>query len=293
MCTAYAKCPLLQKSSKQLKFVRLLCFRSGQAVLKHSSVSAEFQREKSTSRCQCPFVIKLRSKEESKCYEVYELNNQHNHGQLAQMPQNRFIPDEVQAKMNELHELGVLKCSQIMTLIESQYFPDVKVTWTSRDVQNLLQKSSNRAHETNDFVKLLEQKSKDGWEINFKLNDETLRLERIFWISKSGKEKYRQFHDVLEIDATYKTNRFGMPLVLFTVIDNHGVTILSAGCLLSNEKFDSYLWAFQQFRTQPVFILSCYLPMAIWSWPEQFTMFGQRQSICCADSIYPRISPGP
>jgi hypothetical protein len=137
MCTAYAKCPLLQKSSKQLKFVRLLCFRSGQAVLKHSSVSAEFQREKSTSKCQCPFVIKLRSKEESKCNEVYELNNQHNHGlystdALAQMPQNRFIPDEVQAKMNELHELGVLKCSQIMTLIESQYFPDVKVTWTSR-----------------------------------------------------------------------------------------------------------------------------------------------------------------
>ncbi|XP_078436358.1 protein FAR1-RELATED SEQUENCE 11-like [Wolffia australiana] len=95
---------------------------------------------------------------------------------------------------------------------------------------------------------LLPEKSKHGLFFNFQLNDDTLRLERVFWISPNGKEKYVQFNDVLQIDATFKTNRFGMPLVLFTVIDNHGLTVLSAGCLLSNEQFDSYLWALQQFR---------------------------------------------
>ncbi|XP_078430674.1 protein FAR-RED ELONGATED HYPOCOTYL 3-like [Wolffia australiana] len=142
--------------------------------------------------------------------------------------------------MLELNEIGMLNCSQIKTLIEQEHFPDVAVTWTLRDVQNLLLKSSVKSRETNDFVKLLKERSKHGWFFNFQLNDDTLRLERVFWISPNGKEKYVQFNDVLQIDATYKTNRFGMPLVLFTVIDNHGLTVLSAGCLLSNEQFDSY-----------------------------------------------------
>ena len=253
-CIEYAKCPLSQTSSKQLKFIRFCCFRGGEASMKQSSVPREFQREKRTVKCQCPFIIKLRLNQTSGVYEVYQINNQHNHdlfteAELAQMPQNRFIPDEVKTKMVELNELGVLKCSQIKTLIEQEHFPDVPVTWTLRDMQNLLQRSFSKAHETNDFVKLLKEKSKHGWSFNFQLNDDTLRLERVFWLSAKGKEKYMQFNDVLEIDATYKTNRFGMPLVLFTVIDNHGLTVLIAGCLLSNEQFESYSWALQQFRT--------------------------------------------
>ncbi|XP_078438352.1 protein FAR1-RELATED SEQUENCE 11-like [Wolffia australiana] len=252
-CIEYANCPLGQKTSKHLKFIRFLCFRGGQASMKQSLVSTEFQREKRTLKCQCPFVIKLRLNQASGVYEVYQKNNQHNHDlftevELAQMPQNRFIPDEVKTKMLELNELGMRRCSQIKTLIEQEHFPDVPITWTIRDVQNLLQKSSSRARETNDFVKLLKDKNNHGWSFNFQLNDDTLRLERVFWISANGKEKYVQFNDVLKIDATYKMNRFGMSLVLFTVIDNHGLTVLTAGCLLSNGQFDSYSWALQQFR---------------------------------------------
>ncbi|XP_078442232.1 protein FAR1-RELATED SEQUENCE 11-like [Wolffia australiana] len=253
-CTEYANCPLGQKSSKHLKFIRFLCFHGGQASTKQFSVSTEIQREKRTLKCQCPFVIKLWLNQASGVYEVYHMNNQHNHdlfteAELAQMPQNRFIPDKVKTKMLELNELGMLSCSQIKTLIEQEHFPDVPVTWTIRDIQNLLQKSYSRACETNDFVKLLKEKSNHGWSFNFQLNDDTLRLERVFWISPNGKEKYVQFNDVLEIDTTNKTNRFGMPLVLFTVIDNHGLTVLTAGCLLSNEQFESYTWALQQFRS--------------------------------------------
>src|SRR5690348_5049864 len=105
----------------------------------------------------------------------------------------------------------------MMTLVENQYFPEMKVTWTTRDVQNLLQKQSKRALETNMFLKLLEDKvQQQGWQISFTHNDEILRLERIFWISKAGKDRYQQFNDAFEIDATYKTNRFGIPLVLLT-----------------------------------------------------------------------------
>ena len=51
-----------------------------------------------------------------------------------------------------------------------------------------------------------------------------------------------------------------MPLVLVTTINNHGITNIIGGCLLSDERYDSYLWVLQQFhsavQTTPVVIFS-------------------------------------
>ena len=78
-----------------------------------------------------------------------------------------------------------------------------------------------RNFEANDFINLLNAKSIEGWETVLDLNRETLRLSKVLWMSKTGRDLSRQFNDVLEIDATYKSNRFGMPLILFTAADNH------------------------------------------------------------------------
>ena len=153
-------------------------------------------------------------------YKVYALNDNHNHEtfdekELESLPQNRFIPDEVQEKILELNAHGVLTPSQIMTLIEKEEFPEMKVSWTKRDVQNLIQKHPRRSHETSDFINLLNERTNNGWETRIVLDNDTLRMQRIFWMSAKGKEQYGAFNDVLEIAATYKANRFGMPLVLF------------------------------------------------------------------------------
>ena len=145
--------------------------------------------------------------------------NTHNHElytseELQQLPQNRFIPENVQQKILELHKLGLLNPSQIMALIESE-FSETAVTWTKRDVQNLLQAHTSRSHEAFEFIELLQQqKQKNKWEVDIQLNAETLRLERIFWMSAKGKDCYCRFSDIIEGDATYKTNRFGLPLLL-------------------------------------------------------------------------------
>ena len=164
------------------------------------------------------------------------------------LSQKRFIPEEVKQKMLELNHLGVLTCSQIMVLVEKEHFSDVKRTLITRDVQNLFQASSNRAQEAHEFFKLLNKKTGEGWQTKMKFNDDTLRLERIQWLSKSGQEKFQIFNDVLEMDATYKTNRFRMPLILFTGIDNNGLTTLVGGCLVSDETFESYAWCIREFR---------------------------------------------
>ena len=248
----FSGCPVKKSSTEGGKYVTFQCFRSGVYKKKDSKVPQEFQRKSSSSKCNCPFAVNLKQARSSG-YEVYKLSNQHNHQlltdeELQVLPQNRFIPEEVRQKFLELNAHGVLTCHQLITLIEKVHFPDVKVTWTTRDVQNLLQSTVKRSHETQKFVQLLDQKKNDGWLVSVYHNPESLRLERVFWISSTGLRSYRCFNDVLQIDATYKTNRFGLPLILFTAIDNHGITILVAGCFVSNEKSDSYLWTLQQFQ---------------------------------------------
>ena len=123
-CEKFACVPLYQTSTKKLKFVTLCCFRAGTHLKKDSTVTKEFQSNRETKKCNCPFLIKLRQGTDDN-----EIRNEHNREMLddtevATLAQNRFIPDDVQQKMMELNSLGVLSCSQIMTLIEKEHFPN-------------------------------------------------------------------------------------------------------------------------------------------------------------------------
>jgi len=148
-CVQFARCPLKQQSTQKLRYVKFSCFRSGSYRKRSSIVPVDEQRQTKSSKCGCPFFVRLRCVQSSDQlhYKVYEISKQHNNDlfseeELAVLPQNRFIPDNVQEKMLELNQHGILSCSQIMTLIEKQHFPDIKVTWTVRDVQNLFQSSA-------------------------------------------------------------------------------------------------------------------------------------------------------
>jgi hypothetical protein len=59
-------------------------------------------------------------------------------------------------------------------------------------------------------------------------------------MSSRGKDFYYRFSDVIEGDATYKTNQFGLPLLLFCGVDNNGITFVIA--------VESYEWAPKIFR---------------------------------------------
>nr|GEZ44509.1 putative LRR receptor-like protein kinase [Tanacetum cinerariifolium] len=58
---------------------------------------------------------------------------------------------------------------------------------------------------------------------------------------------YREFGDVVSFDATFKTNKYKMVFVPFTVIDNHRKCITVAAGLLKNETTKSYIWLLKAF----------------------------------------------
>ena len=56
-----------------------------------------------------------------------------------------------------------------------------------------------------------------------------------------------RYRDIVIHDNTYKCNKFGMHLGIFTSINSHGRTTLLAQCLVSGETTEDYLWAYKQF----------------------------------------------
>ena len=58
---------------------------------------------------------------------------------------------------------------------------------------------------------------------------------------------YNKFGDVLICDATYKTNRFKMPLFIFAGVNHHRSTVVFGCALINDERIETYKWVFRIF----------------------------------------------
>jgi len=108
-------------------------------------------------------------------------------------------------------------------------------------------------HPTQDalnLIKMLEYDSQNRrgfYKAEFTENNQ---LEKCCYMSNRMKMLVNTFSDVLIIDGSYKVNRFNLPLIDVTVIDNHGKTLTCFFALLSNNKFESYVWVLKQLKSQ-------------------------------------------
>nr|KAJ0203067.1 hypothetical protein LSAT_V11C500275160 [Lactuca sativa] len=76
--------------------------------------------------------------------------------------------------------------------------------------------------------------------------DENNVLNAMFWADETDKADYNEFEDVMSFDATFRTNKYSLVLVPFTVIDHHKSSVTVGVGLLSMEDVDSYKWLLEQ-----------------------------------------------
>ena len=122
--------------------------------------------------------------------------------------------------------------------------------WIEKDVYNYLAKigGERRNFDAADLLKILKDQ-KDG-DDDFKYDFEVLeggRLKHVFWMFSSLRHLYQRYHDVVVFDTTYHTNRYKMPCGIFSGVNNHLQTIPFAGCLLHDEKRETFDWVFRAF----------------------------------------------
>lgn len=122
--------------------------------------------------------------------------------------------------------------------------------WPIKGIHNWKSKHfpSSPANDASTFLQLLQnQKGEDpGSFFSFRV-DEAMRLNTVFWATSHSREMYSKYGSVVIFDATYKTNRFGLPFVNFVGVDaNWGCINFGVG-LVSAEDDASYIWLLETF----------------------------------------------
>ncbi|XP_019178337.1 PREDICTED: uncharacterized protein LOC109173552 [Ipomoea nil] len=77
----------------------------------------------------------------------------------------------------------------------------------------------------------------------FRMMDNADELEDLFFVHPKSMEKWRAFPHVLLIDATYKTNRYSMPLVEMVGVTSTNMTFCIAFAFMHKENESNYTWA--------------------------------------------------
>jgi hypothetical protein len=73
------------------------------------------------------------------------------------------------------------------------------------------------------------------------------RLENIFWADSTSRFDYECFGDVVAFDTTYRKNKYGKPLVIFSGYNHHGETTIFACALICDETIETYKWVLNLF----------------------------------------------
>ena len=79
--------------------------------------------------------------------------------------------------------------------------------------------------------------------------DVSYTFDRFFYQSPTMKQQCNDHFDVLVMDTTMCTNRFGYPLCLYCGVSEYGKTVLLGVGLIANQDTESFDWLFQQLQT--------------------------------------------
>ena len=117
--------------------------------------------------------------------------------------------------------------------------------WVSKDVQNerdLVRRELLDIYTPTQFLLYHLDSANDGTFYKADVGPDH-KLRAVFWSPPWCKQQWQRFPHILSLDNTYKTNRFGMPLLNVTGITNIGTTFNIGFALVSREDEDAYRFA--------------------------------------------------
>ena len=73
------------------------------------------------------------------------------------------------------------------------------------------------------------------------------RLKNLFWADADSGLDYIFHGDVVVLDTTYRTNKYGMPFVPFVGLTHHHTPAFFGCGIISDQSLDSYVWLLRAF----------------------------------------------
>ena len=243
----------LENSEKFIKKREFLCHREGTTPTKDTAA----ERLRASTRCNCKAMLRISEQRNVKLpdfgkWKVLKFTDHHNHDMLdvaetAFLPAYRSLNDEDKSRILLLRNAG-LATSKIIAVLREE--ASGQPAWIERDIYNEIARIGGERRELDaaDVLQLLqEMKQEDDRVMYFHTVDDNHALQHIFWMLPWSKELYAKYHDVVVFDTTYQINRYKMPCGIFVGVNNHGQSIPLAGCLILDEKRETFAWVFRCF----------------------------------------------
>ncbi|XP_050380384.1 protein FAR1-RELATED SEQUENCE 5-like [Argentina anserina] len=203
--------------------------------------------------CKANFTVKI--DEETGLYHVFRFETAHNHG-VAAVSERHFLRSFRKVTPEDLLEVHALQSTGLgvsgsFDFMARQNGGAPLVGFMLKDLYNKLDRYRRLNSELGDAEAAMNWLRIKGMEDpNFFCRysrDEEGRLAALFWRDHASFLDYQAFGDVLIIDSTYKTNIYGMPLVLFVGANNHRASVLFGCGLVRDEKEDTFHWLIERF----------------------------------------------
>ncbi|OWT42584.1 MULE transposase domain-containing protein [Pochonia chlamydosporia 170] len=199
----------------------------------------------------CPFKVIVQSLQ-AKNYEwslrvVSSLHRDHAPSQdLAEHYHWRKLTEE---QMNFLEGLCLDKTISTRSVYKQLCQKWPKIVIRRRDVYNWRWKVNQSKRQgygpANDFVRTLSE-SKNVWIWGLDWIEDECRFRNAAWGYHKGGKMWQQFSSCLQIDATYKTNCYKMPLVTVVTVSSEKTSMPICYGLLNNEQVPTFEWFLQQ-----------------------------------------------
>lgn len=228
-----------------IRAVKMVCDRAG---ITHGRDVR--QRKNATKKCGCPAMAFISSN------TITKYIGTHNHAPLGDdeilcdPSVKAAIIDTVGRPWVEgrLRAYTAANMNAANMRLALAHDVDVLNVLTSKDVSNLLDglarvpgEKTKKVSSVDAACKLLRDNAANrDWV--YDIYTENNRLERVVWLSPESRDLLETYGDVVLVDTTQKSNKYGMYLLVIAVVDSDGKTRLGASALINTEQAKSFAW---------------------------------------------------
>jgi MULE transposase domain len=227
------------------------CELGGKRRTNGKKVEPQFQRkEKTSKKMGCTFKLKL-SRPIRKPDEpwIITVGNSAHTCDAAYRPSSlrtnrRLDRVAIASEIKDMQESN-MTARAVYTYLKEE-FPDAAITL--KDVKNEFQKLQDQANRGYPIIQAMMRGLEEGpWVFDY-CYDDSNRLERLVFCHKKTVELLHLFPNVIILDATYKTNRFNLPLINICTMTATGQTLLIGQAFVTYEEISDYEWLLKWYK---------------------------------------------
>lgn len=228
----------VNSSSGKIPRVILQCDRGG--TYKSKKIST---RNTGTKKIDCPFRLEGKYLSVDDCWTLRVICETHNHKPALYMeghPYARRLSEDEARLVKDL-SINNVKSRNILSTLKQQNMDNASIFKTIYNARHKFRTTENVGKTKMQVVMSFLQQ--EDYIFYSRANNSSNKLEDLFFAHPRSLEIWRAFPQVMLMDATYKTNMYGMPLFEIVGVTSTSITFSIAFVFMHKEKESNYTWA--------------------------------------------------